>query len=110
MLNESLKGWLDSLQAEALRKSGTHPLWKQIAVRFDSEVGPQARGKFAAELTIQGEERAIAETIVKQSLNDSIRLVMWLAAALALAASICAALTIRPQRRSSTQTVSPASG
>jgi EmrB/QacA subfamily drug resistance transporter len=69
-----------------------------------------ARGKFAAEFTIQGEERKVAETIVKQSLNDSIALVMWLAAALALAASICAALTIRPQRGSSAQAVSPASG
>jgi EmrB/QacA subfamily drug resistance transporter len=69
-----------------------------------------ARGKFAAELAIQGEERKAAETIVKQSLNDSIALVMWLAAALALAASICAALTIRPQRGGSAQKVSPASG
>ncbi len=68
-----------------------------------------ARGKFAAELTIQGEERKVAETIVKQSLNDSIRLVMWLAAALALAASICAALTIRPQRRDTAPAVTPAS-
>jgi EmrB/QacA subfamily drug resistance transporter len=68
-----------------------------------------ARGKFAAELTIQGEERKVAETIVKQSLNDSIRLVMWLAAALALAASICAALTIRPQRGGSAPTARSAS-
>src|SRR5437588_12456793 len=55
-----------------------------------------ARGKFAAEFTVQGADRKAAETIVRQSLADSIRLVMWLAAALALAASICAAFTIRP--------------
>src|SRR5437868_4518061 len=67
-----------------------------------------ARGKFAAEFTIQGEDRYTAEAIVKQSLGDSIKLVMWLAAALALAASICAALTIRPQRGRSAQAVSPA--
>jgi MFS family permease len=68
-----------------------------------------ARGKFAAELTIQGADRKAAETIVKQSLAGSIRLVMWLAAALALAASICAALTIRPQRGQAAQAVTPAS-
>ena len=67
-----------------------------------------ARGKFAAEFTIQGKDRQVAETIVKQSLNDSIRLVMWLAAALALAASICAALTIRPQRGRAAKGVQPA--
>ena len=49
VLHESLKSWLDALQAEALRQAGTHPLWKQIAVRFDSELGPQARDRFATE-------------------------------------------------------------
>ncbi len=49
VLHESLKSWLDGLQAEALRKAGTHPLWKQIAVRFDSELGPQARDRFATD-------------------------------------------------------------
>ena len=61
-----------------------------------------ARGKFAADLTtLQGEERKAAETIVRQSLGFSISLVMGLAAALAFAASLCAALTMRPpgQRR-----------
>jgi hypothetical protein len=49
VLTDALKGWLDALQAESLRKSGTHPLWKQIAARFDSELAPQARERFAAE-------------------------------------------------------------
>jgi GTP-binding protein EngB required for normal cell division len=49
VLHESLKSWLDGLQAEALRRSGQHALWKQIAVRFDSELGPQARDRFATE-------------------------------------------------------------
>jgi EmrB/QacA subfamily drug resistance transporter len=63
-----------------------------------------AHGKFATELpALQGEDRSIAEAMVKESLGDSIRLVMWLAAALALAASICAALTIRPQGRRAAQ-------
>jgi len=66
-----------------------------------------ARGKFAAELTIRGEDRKVAETIVRQSLSDSIRLVMWLAAALALAGAICSALTIRPKREPSPQAAAP---
>ncbi|MCI0701518.1 MAG: hypothetical protein L0241_10590, partial [Planctomycetia bacterium] len=46
VLAGSLAGWLDTLQAEALRKASVHPLWKQIAVRFDSELAPQARERF----------------------------------------------------------------
>lgn len=49
VIHESLKSWLDGLQAEALRKAGTHTLWKQIAVRFDSELAPQARERFATD-------------------------------------------------------------
>jgi MFS family permease len=67
-----------------------------------------ARGKFAAEFTIRGEDRKAAETIVKQSLADGIRLVMWLAAVLALAASICAAFTIRPKGKRAAEVVKPA--
>jgi EmrB/QacA subfamily drug resistance transporter len=68
-----------------------------------------ARGKFAIDMAaLQGEDRKSAETIVRQSLYDSIALVMWLAAALALAASICAALTIRPQRGAAAQAIKPA--
>jgi 50S ribosome-binding GTPase len=50
VLTASLTGWLDKLQAEALRRAGTHQVWKQIAVRFDSELGPQARERFSTEL------------------------------------------------------------
>jgi ethanolamine utilization protein EutP (predicted NTPase) len=49
VLDAALNGWLDQLQAEALRRAGTHPLWKQIAVRFDSELAPQARERFDQE-------------------------------------------------------------
>ena len=50
VLTGALTGWLDTLQAESLRKAGTHPFWKQIAVRFDSELGPQARDRFTTDL------------------------------------------------------------
>ncbi len=49
VLNDALKGWLDALQAESLRKSDTHALWKQIAARFDAELAPQARERFDTE-------------------------------------------------------------
>jgi EmrB/QacA subfamily drug resistance transporter len=66
----------------------------------------QARGKFVVELpAVPAKDREAAVTIVRQSLADSIRLVMWLAAALALAAALCAALTIPPKPLGSAQTV-----
>jgi hypothetical protein len=58
-----------------------------------------ARGKFVSDgalASLQGADRALAETLIRQSLADGIRVVMWLAAALALASAICAALMIRP--------------
>jgi predicted MFS family arabinose efflux permease len=56
-----------------------------------------AQGKFVAEpalARLQGDDRQVADTIVRASLADSIALVMWLAAALALAGALCAAITI----------------
>jgi EmrB/QacA subfamily drug resistance transporter len=56
-----------------------------------------ARGKFVAEpalARLQGEDRQIADMIVRASLADSIALVMWLAAALALLGALCAATAI----------------
>ncbi|WP_439621825.1 GTPase domain-containing protein [Gemmata sp.] len=50
VLSASLTGWLDRLQAEALRRSANHAVWKQIAVRFETELGPQARERFVQEL------------------------------------------------------------
>jgi hypothetical protein len=49
VLNGALTSWLDTLQAESLRKAGAHPLWKQLAVRFESELSPQARDRFTTE-------------------------------------------------------------
>ncbi len=58
-----------------------------------------ARGKFVTApvlAVVQGDDRRIAEAIVKGSLADSIRLVMLLAAALALGGACCAAIGFRP--------------
>ena len=45
VLTGALTSWLDALQAEALRKAGTHPqsLWRQIAVRFDADIAAVTR-------------------------------------------------------------------
>jgi len=59
-----------------------------------------AHGKFVIEVSgLQGEDRKAAEVIIRQSLREGIALVMWLAAALAFAAAVCAALMIRPTRK-----------
>ncbi|HVK17920.1 MAG TPA: GTPase domain-containing protein [Fimbriiglobus sp.] len=41
-----LAAWLDGLQAEALRRAGTHPLWKQITHGFDAGLKVQALDRF----------------------------------------------------------------
>jgi MFS family permease len=65
-----------------------------------------AHGKFVIEVSgLQGDDRETAKVIVRQSLRRSIALVMWLAAALAFAAAVCAALTIPPKRLGSAQAV-----
>lgn len=46
VLLAAMTSWLDKLQAESLKRAGTHPVWKQAALRFDSELGPQARARF----------------------------------------------------------------
>jgi EmrB/QacA subfamily drug resistance transporter len=56
-----------------------------------------SRGKFVAEpalARLQSDDRQAADTIVRAALADCIALVMWLAAALALAGAVCAAVTI----------------
>ena len=61
-----------------------------------------ARGKFVTEVpefVVQAEDRKITESIIKESLSDSIRFVMLLAAALALAGAGCAAFMIRSDNK-----------
>jgi EmrB/QacA subfamily drug resistance transporter len=60
-----------------------------------------ARGKFVVEpaaLGVQGADRRMAESIVRDALARSIRIVMGFVAALTLAAAICAAVNISPGR------------
>ena len=68
-----------------------------------------AHGKFVIEVSrLRGEDRETATVIVRQSLRKSIALVLWLAAALACAAAICAVLTIRPTRKKPKPALKPA--
>jgi MFS family permease len=56
-----------------------------------------AHGKFVAEPALAGlqaKDRQAADLIVRAALADSIALVMWLAAALALTGALCAAIAI----------------
>jgi EmrB/QacA subfamily drug resistance transporter len=69
----------------------------------------EARGKFAADFTLQGQDRKVAEQTVRQSLGEGISLALWLAAALALLAALCAALTIRPQGKPTQEMLKTAS-
>jgi hypothetical protein len=49
VLSTALTGWLDRLQAEALKRAGTHPLWKGVAHGFDAGLAAQARDRFQQE-------------------------------------------------------------
>jgi hypothetical protein len=49
VLSAALTGWLDRLQAEALKRAGTHPVWKGIAHGFDAGLASQARDRFQQE-------------------------------------------------------------
>lgn len=69
-----------------------------------------ARGKFAADTALAGDEAKIARTIVRQSLHEGIDLAFWLAAALALLAALCAALTIPPAEKKPQAAAAPAPG
>lgn len=84
VLHDALKGWLESLHAEALRKAALHPLWKQLAVRFDSELGPQAQERFATEFRgFELKESADLEQAGKQlvaSLENNLTLLYTLRA------------------------------
>src|SRR5262249_28129255 len=42
----ALTAWLDGLQAEAIRRSGTHPIWKQITHGFDAGLKIQPSDRF----------------------------------------------------------------
>ena len=49
VLSAALVGWLDKLQAEALRRAPGHPVWKAIAHGFDAGLANQARDRFNVE-------------------------------------------------------------
>ncbi len=45
----ALAAWLDGLQAETLRRAGTHPIWKQLSHGFDAGLKMQAQDRFGQE-------------------------------------------------------------
>jgi len=44
--SSAFSGWLDGLQAEALRRAGGHPLWKQLTHGFDAGLKSQGSDLF----------------------------------------------------------------
>jgi hypothetical protein len=46
VLNNALAGWLDGLQAEAIRNAATHPVWKQAATAFGTGAKQTANDRF----------------------------------------------------------------
>ncbi|MBN9521292.1 50S ribosome-binding GTPase [bacterium] len=46
VLDAALVGWLDGLRAEALRRAGSHPVWKAVAHGFDGPLAAEVRDRF----------------------------------------------------------------
>lgn len=49
VLDAALLAWLDHLQTEARKKTGSHALWKQITHGFDAGLAMQARERYQQE-------------------------------------------------------------
>jgi EmrB/QacA subfamily drug resistance transporter len=90
---------LGAIALGAYNRALDHRLAAGTLPRAATQAIADARGKFVTDAgtTVQGEDRRLADIAVRQALADSIRLVMLLAAALALAGAGCAAATIPPQ-------------
>ena len=83
---------LDVYDRELDRNLAAHPASAQVRAAVQA-----AHGTFVAEpalARLQGEDRQVADTIVRPSLAGSIALMMWLAAALALLGAVCVAITM----------------
>ncbi len=83
---------LEVYDRELDRHLAAHPVSAQVGAAVQA-----AHGTFVAEpilARLQGEDRQAVDTIVRPSLADSIALMMWVAAGLALLGAVCAAITI----------------
>jgi len=46
VLEQALAGWLDELRKEAVRRSGSHPVWSYVEDGFNHDLGELARQRF----------------------------------------------------------------
>lgn len=70
VLDAALVGWLDGLRAEAVRRAGSHAVWKAAARGFDSGLGAEARDRFQqAFRTFELKESDDLETTGRQLVN-----------------------------------------
>jgi GTP-binding protein EngB required for normal cell division len=65
VLEKARAAWLDQLRTEALRRSGSHPIWLHIARGFDEGLSAEARDKF--ELGLRGFQLGEADEVERIS-------------------------------------------
>ncbi|HEY3787505.1 MAG TPA: GTPase [Urbifossiella sp.] len=71
VLSAALSAWLDSLRAEALKRSATHSVWKTIAHGFDAGLALQVRDRFQQEFrTFELKETDDLERAGQQMVNS----------------------------------------
>jgi hypothetical protein len=46
VLDAAFRAWMDQLRAEAIRRADSHPLWRHVAVGFNSGLGEAANDQF----------------------------------------------------------------
>ena len=73
--SSAFTSWLDGLQAEALRRAGGHPLWKQLTHGFDAGLKSQANDLFqqkfhALELKETDELQRTARAVPEKLANN----------------------------------------
>lgn len=65
VMETALKGWLDSLRAETLRRAGAHPLWTHVSRGFESALPEGVRQTF--EDRFKQFQLALADDVEKTS-------------------------------------------
>jgi hypothetical protein len=63
VLDAAFRAWLDHLRSEALKRTGTHPLWAHVARGFDEGLTQAARDRF--QLAFRNYQLGMADEIDK---------------------------------------------
>ena len=101
---EALRAYVDEVAASLDARLASAPASAEVRLAVDS-----ARGGFvipALPASLSGEERRQAHAIIAASIDDTVRRILWIAAALAAASVLSAALII-PANRPGARTPPP---